>query len=311
MKKISQDFIKTAKICGIEEGLLQKGFFNVEGNKIISEQMPKGVVSNTRETVNGVYAEIRITKGVKLSEPLFFCFGLKGKEEEQMIETNLILEEGAEVEILAHCSFPNAEKSSHKMESKYEIGKNAKLKYTEHHYHGISSGILVMPKLKVNVNEGGVFLSDFVLSKGSVGQVGIEIEVILGKGAKSEINSKVFGKSQKDIISIIDKVTLEGDGSKSLVTMRAAAKNGGRVFMQGETYARGANSVGHIDCQEIVSGKGSIAKAVPIVEVSNDEARVTHEASVGKINQKELETLMTRGMDEGEATELIIEAMMR
>ncbi len=47
------------------------------------------------------------------------------------------------------------------------------------------------------------------------------------------------------------------------------------------------------------------------MEVSNDEARVTHEASVGKINQKELETLMTRGLDDEEATDLIIEAMMR
>jgi len=45
--------------------------------------------------------------------------------------------------------------------------------------------------------------------------------------------------------------------------------------------------------------------------VRNENARVTHEASVGKINQKELETLMTRGLSEDEATELIIEAMMR
>jgi Fe-S cluster assembly scaffold protein SufB len=96
-----------------------------------------------------------------------------------------------------------------------------------------------------------------------------------------------------------------------LIKMRAAAKNGGRVFMQGETYANAAGAMGHVDCQEIVSGEGSIAKAVPIVEVSNDQARVTHEASVGKINQKELETLMTRGLDDEEATDLIIEAMMR
>ncbi|MBT3356231.1 SufD family Fe-S cluster assembly protein [bacterium] len=311
MTKLPSEFVKTAKICGIEHALNNKGHFHVEKNSIISEQMPKGVVAVTRETNNGVVAEIVVGKGVKIKEPLFFCFGLKGTNENQMIETKLTLEEGAEVEILAHCSFPNASKSSHKMKAGYEIGKNAKLIYKEHHYHGKVSGILVMPKLKVNIDEGGVFLSDFVLSKGSVGQVGIEVEVILAKNAKSEISSKVFGKSEKDIISIIDKVTLEGENSKSLVTMRAAAKDGGRVFMQGETYASGANSIGHIDCQEIVSGEGSVAKAVPIVEVSNDKARVTHEASVGKINQKELETLMTRGMDEEEATELIIEAMMR
>ncbi len=311
MTKISKDFIKTAKLCGIDHGLEQKGHFYVEKNKIVSEQMPKGIISQTRETIGGVVAEIIVQEGVKIKEPLFFCFGMKGKNDKQMIETRLILEEGAEIEILAHCSFPNAYKATHKMEAKYKIGKNAKLVYKEHHYHGTSSGILVMPKFKVEIGEGGVFMSDFVLSKGSVGQVGIEVEIELQKDAKSEINSKVFGKSEKDSISIIDKVTLRGDNSKSLVTMRAAAKDGGRVFMQGETYAFGANSVGHIDCQEIVSGEGSVAKAVPIVEVSNDEARITHEASVGKINQKELETLMTRGMNEEEATELIIEAMMR
>ncbi len=311
MVKLSKDFVKTAKICGIDHKLEQEGHFYVDKNKITSEQMPKGISAKTTETKNGIKAEITVEKGVKIKEALFFCFGISGKDDKQTIETRLVLEDDSEVEILAHCSFPNAVNASHKMEAKYEIGKNAKLVYKEHHYHGTSSGILVMPKLKVDVAEGGVFLSDFILSKGSVGQVGIEVEVVLGKNAKSEINSKVFGKGNKDIISIIDKVTLEGENSKSLVTMRAAAKDGGRVFMQGETYALGANSIGHIDCQEIVSGEGSVAKAVPIVEVSSDKARVTHEASVGKINQKELETLMTRGMDEEEATELIIEAMMR
>lgn len=93
--------------------------------------------------------------------------------------------------------------------------------------------------------------------------------------------------------------------------MRAAAKNGGTVLMQGETYAKSAGCIGHVDCQEILSGEGSVARAVPIVEVSNDDARVTHEASVGKINQKKLETLMTRGLNEEEASELIINSLLK
>lgn len=168
----------------------------------------------------------------------------------------------------------------------------------------------MIPKLELLVEEGGKFISNFLLTKGSVGQVGIEVEAILKENAKAEIETKVLGKNSKDIVTIIDKVTLEGENSRSLIKMRAAAMGGGRVLMQGETYARAAGATGHVDCQEIVSGD-SMAKAVPIVEVSNDQARVTHEASVGKINQKELETLMTRGLDEEEATDLIINAMMK
>jgi hypothetical protein len=104
---------------------------------------------------------------------------------------------------------------------------------------------------------------------------------------------------------------MEEEGSRSLIKMRAAAKNGGEVWMQGETYARASGCQGHVDCQEIVVGEDSSARAVPIVDVSHGDARVTHEASVGKVNQKELETLMTRGLNEDEATDLIISSIMK
>ncbi|NCF75289.1 MAG: FeS assembly protein SufBD, partial [Xanthomonadaceae bacterium] len=56
--------------------------------------------------------------------------------------------------------------------------------------------------------------------------------------------------------------------------------------MKTRTKAKGAS--GHIDCQEIVVGENSIAQSIPVVLVKNPEARITHEASVGKVNQKEL-----------------------
>jgi hypothetical protein len=112
-------------------------------------------------------------------------------------------------------------------------------------------------------------------------------------------------------VEIQDKVYMKGENAKSLIKMRAAARNGGSVWMQGETYAEEKDCRGHVDCQEIVVGEGSRARAVPIVEVGNESARVTHEASVGKVNQKELETLMTRGLEEEKATDLIIDAIMR
>ncbi|MFW5888446.1 MAG: SufB/SufD family protein [Patescibacteria group bacterium] len=311
MSKLPQDFIKTAKMCGIEHALGANSYLYIEKNKIISELKGEGIEFHSKETGKGAEAEIRIKSGVKIEEPLFFCFGILGKKDEQFIIPNIVLEDGAEVKIIAHCSFPHAQGATHNMEAEFTIGKNAKFFYDEHHYHGKSSGAKVYPKLNLNIKEGGEFNSNFVLTQGTVGEVGIEIEGNLGKKAKAALESKVLGKSAQDIINITEKINLNGAESKSLIKMRAAAKNGGRVLMQGETYAAGRDSMGHVDCQEIVVGKNSSARAVPIVEVSNDQARVTHEASVGKINQKELETLMTRGMDEEEATELIIASMMK
>jgi hypothetical protein len=309
--KLPQEFIKTAKMCGIEHALNAESHLYIEKNKIISELKGKGIEFNSRETAKGAEAEIRIKSGVRIKESLFFCFGVLGKEDEQSIIPNIVVEDNAEVRIIAHCSFPHAQGATHDMEAEFSIGKNAKFFYDEHHYHGDSSGAKVYPKLNLNIKENGEFNSNFVLTQGTVGEVGIEIEGNLEKRAKTTLESKVLGKSARDIINITEKINLNGEESKSLIKMRAAAKNGGRVFMQGETYAAGRDSMGHVDCQEIVVGENSSARAVPIVEVSHDQARVTHEASVGKINQKELETLMTRGLDEEEATELIITSMMQ
>jgi len=49
----------------------------------------------------------------------------------------------------------------------------------------------------------------------------------------------------------------------------------------------------------------------PRVVVCNDQAQVTHEAAIGTVNRKELETLLARGLDENEAVDLIIRGMIR
>jgi hypothetical protein len=65
-----------------------------------------------------------------------------------------------------------------------------------------------------------------------------------------------------------------------------------------------------MDCTEIVRGRAE-ARNVPIVVVRDDRARVTHEAAIGSVGKKELETLMARGLDEEEAVDVIIRGMLR
>ncbi len=311
VKKLSADFVKTAQMCGMADLIKGKNKFYVEDNKVMAESFPKGIKAIYEEIENGVRVKVVIKKNQKIKDPLFFCFGLKGIKQEQFIYPRIVLEENAEVTIYSHCSFPHSQNNLHEMKGFFEIGKNAKFNYIEQHYHGEKSGAIVNPDLKVEIDEGGEFKSDFNLTKGTVGKVEIRLEAFLAKDTRAEIKTKVFGINKKDQVKIIDIIHLQGENSKSLVTMRAAAKNGGKVWMQGETFANASGAFGHIDCQEIVIGKNSSAKAIPIVEVTNEEARVTHEASVGKINQKELETLMTRGLNEAEATEMIVKALMQ
>jgi hypothetical protein len=311
-QKLPELFVKTVKLYPKSAELLKsKNKFFVKENKVLAQNFPKGVKASYQEGSKGIKAKIVVQKNQKIKEPLFFCFGITDKNFHQEIYPEIIFEENSEATVYSHCSFPNARDNHHDMVGNFKVGKNARFNYIEYHYHGEKSGATVSPKLKVEIAEGGQFLSDFNLSKGTIGKVDIKLEAHLQKNAKTEIKTKAFGVNKKDQVKITDIIHLNGEGSKGLVKMRAAAKNGGKVWMQGETLAKAADSFGHIDCQEIVIGKNSSAKAVPIVEVTHEQARVTHEASVGKINQKELETLMTRGLSEEEATELIINALMK
>ncbi len=308
---LPEEFKKSIELCDLNSLLKSKCRFVVEGNKVIDQEKVEGVEVISEETEKGVNVELKIKKNVKLSEPIFLCFGLSGSHGEQIIIPQVEFEEGAEAELISHCTFSKAIDASHEMGAQFKIGKNAKMRYNEFHYHGDDSGMKVIPKIKVDVAEGGEFVTSFNLSNGTIGKTSIELEVHLAKNARTEIETKVLGRNEKDHIEIVDKVYLEGENSRSLIKMRAAAKSGGTVLMQGETYAMAAGCIGHVDCQEILFGEGSVARAVPIVEVRNDQARVTHEASVGKINQKELETLMTRGLSEEEASELIINSLLK
>lgn len=64
-----------------------------------------------------------------------------------------------------------------------------------------------------------------------------------------------------------------------------------------------------MDCKEIVQGKAG-AKAVPIVQVNHPTTHVTHEAVIGGVDSKQLQTLLARGLTEDDATELIIEGLL-
>jgi Fe-S cluster assembly scaffold protein SufB len=64
-----------------------------------------------------------------------------------------------------------------------------------------------------------------------------------------------------------------------------------------------------MDCTEIVRG-AAVARNVPVVVVRDDGARVTHEAAIGSVSRKELETLMARGLSEDDAVDIIIRGML-
>ena len=218
--------------------------------------------------------------------------------------------DNSEVSVIAHCIFPNAVKVIHKMDAEIDIGENAKFDYKETHYHGEVGGIEVIPKAKIRVRKGGVWQSAFVLSQGLVGRLDYDFEVFCEERAVAELVVKVYGKG-KDDIKVWEKIYLNGVGARGLAKSRIVLSDKAKAEVKGETYGNAPYARGHVDCIELVNGTEAVARAIPIVSVTNDKAKVTHEAAIGSIDKKQVETLMARGLDESEAVDVIVKGILR
>ena len=237
------------------------------------------------------------------------CFGVLHKKGTQKISMDVTLEAGASVHVIAHCLFPKAEKVRHIMDASVRIGEGAEMRYSETHYHGPHGGVTVVPKLAVTVGRNARYFTDFTLTTGRVGKLDIDYTVLAEENAVAELTARVFGHETDDI-RIRDKVMLEGKNSRSIIKTRVAIEGDATAEVTGITEGNAAGARGHVDCMEIVKDH-AVARAVPIVEVNNPLAKVTHEAAIGSVDKRQMETLMAHGLSPEEAVDIIVKGMLR
>ena len=283
--------------------------FAASGNKILSTRATQGLEIKAEETATGIAARVRVLEGTIIKNPVHLCFGILHKKGLQEIRMDIKFETGASARFIAHCIFPKAEKVKHIMDAVVEIGENAQMTYSEVHYHGPYGGIEVLPKAVVKVGKNGRYLADFSLITGRVGKLGIDYTVKAGENAVIELIARVFGHGD-DRISIKEKVTLDGENSKGLIKTRVALEDRAQAEVTGITEGNAAGARGHVDCMEIIKDN-AVAKAIPIVNVTHPLAKVTHEAAIGSVDKRQLETLMAHGLTPEEAVDVIVKGILK
>jgi Fe-S cluster assembly scaffold protein SufB len=282
----------------------------VHENRVLGNDGVSGLKIETEEMDTGVNIHLLVEEGAKIKNPVHLCFGVLPQEGLQEIIMKVDAQDNSEVNVIAHCIFPNAVKVIHKMDADIEIGNNARFDYKETHYHGETGGVELIPKARIKVGRGGVWQSTFALSEGLVGKMDYDFEVDCQEKAVAELLVKVYGKGNDDI-KILEKIYLNGAGARGLAKSRLVLSDNAKAEVRGETYGNAPHARGHVDCIELVSGTEAVARAIPIVSVTNETAKVTHEAAIGSIDRRQVETLMARGLDEDEAVDVIVKGILR
>lgn len=130
---------------------------------------------------------------------------------------------------------------------------------------------------------------------------------MLGRGARAEILSVAFaGRAQHQDAGA--KVVHLAPNTTSRVTSKSVSKDGGRTTYRGLLHVeKGATGVkSSVRCDALILDDHSRTDTYPYIEINEEDATVTHEATVGKIGEEQLFYLMTRGLKESEALNMVV-----
>lgn len=280
----------------------------VHANEVVGLHAVPGLEVDARELPDGIDARIRIRRGVRIEKAIHLCFGLLSSSGMQRILIDLEAEEGSRASVQAHCTFPYASDITHRMDASIRVGPGAAYSYFERHVHGPEGGVLVVPKAKVSVGEGARFKTEFELIKGRVGKIEIDYEALCEARSTTELTARISGRGD-DRIRIDEKASLRGAHATAVLQTYIALRERSVAEVRNTLSASAPGARGHVDCKEIVQDQAR-ASAIPVVEVNHPQAHVTHEAAIGSVDSKQLQTLLTRGLTEDRAIDLIIEGLL-
>lgn len=279
------------------------------GHRLLSLREVPGIRLRAEGAPEAVSAELVVLQGERIKNPIHFCIGVLPRVGAQNVKIRVRVEEQAAAAFIAHCFFPSAERVRHAMDAWVEVGEGAEMRYSEAHYHGPFGGVEVLPRAAVKVAPYGRYFSDFSLTTGRVGKLSIDYEVEARDYAVAEMIARVFGHAKDEII-IQEKMMLAGKASRGLIKTRVALEDEAYAEVTGMTEGGAEGARGHVDCMEIVRDR-AVGKAVPIVKVTHPLAKVTHEAAIGSVDKKQLETLMAHGLSPEEAVNMIVTGLLR
>ncbi|MBN2034934.1 MAG: SufD family Fe-S cluster assembly protein [Deltaproteobacteria bacterium] len=249
---------------------------------------------------------IRALPGSKSIYPVQACLYLDKEGLQQNVHNLIITEEGSELHIITGCSTsPHMKKGIHIGISEFFVKKNAKLSFTM--IHNWAEDMHVRPRSVARVEEGGLFLNNYICMKPVRSLQMYPTTYLEGENAVARFYSIIVGSPGSEY-DLGGRIFLKKPGNKAEIVARAIS-NGGKIIARGHLIGEVAEIKAHLECKGLLL-KGGLIHAIPELEGHADGVEMSHEAAVGKIAQEEISYLMSRGLGEEEATSTIVRGFL-
>jgi len=251
----------------------------------------------TENVVGGLYLIFK----KDITFPFQSCMILSN-DSVQRLHNLIIVNDNVKAFMITGCTAHTGDNGGeHRSITEIILGRNASLNYTMIHDWGEDTK--VYPRTFVNVGENSKFVYNYV-NLNRAAHIQTMPLIRLERNAVAESNSLVYvDRSMIDMGTVIKL----GENAKGRINLRS-------IFNTGELISRGKiignkKSVGHNACDVLMLNDG-VVESIPELVSHSKDAQLSHEAAIGKLSEKEVEYLMTRGMTEDEAISLIVHGFL-
>ncbi len=249
---------------------------------------------------------IRALPGAKAVWPVQACLYLDKDNISQYVHNLIIAEEGSELHVITGCATsPRLKRGLHVGISEFFVKKNATLSFTMIHHW--AEEVMVRPRSVGIVEEGGLFLNNYICMKPVKSLQMYPTTHLVGKGAVARFSSLLVGSPGSEI-DVGGRIFLKAENTRAEIIARAIT-NGGTIINRGDLIGEVPGIKAHLECKGLLL-KGGVMHAIPELRGTVDGVEMSHEAAVGKIAQEEIYYLMSRGLSEEEATATIVRGFL-
>ncbi|MFB6191337.1 MAG: Fe-S cluster assembly protein SufB [Candidatus Nanohaloarchaea archaeon] len=248
---------------------------------------------------------VYVPEGVEVEIPVQAYFRMNSKGMGQFEHTLIIAEENSRVHYIEGCSAPTY--SRHNLHSgcvEVYVGEGAHVQY---------STVQNWSKNTYNLNTKRALVEKEGTMEWVSGSMGSKVTMLYpsshlnGEGAKaSHISIAYAGEGQN--IDTGAKVIHNAPETSSTIESKSISQNGGRTNYRGLLrVAEGAeNASSSVECDALMFDDESVSDTEPFVEIKEDDVDIAHEATVGRLSDEAIYYLMSRGIEEEEAQEMIV-----
>ena len=248
---------------------------------------------------------VYVPKNVKVKIPLQSYFRLNAAGAGQFEHTLIIVDEGANLHIIEGCSAPKYNVANvHAVCVELYVKKNARLRY---------STIENWSKNMYNLNTKRAIVEENGRMEWVSGSFGSHISnlypmtILKGDNATCEFTGITFAGAGQNLDTGAKMVHI-GKNTSTVINTKSISKSGGAcTYRSAIVVNEGAkNAKASVDCSSLMLDNESRSDTVPAMNIMTDDCDVGHEAKIGRISNKAIFYLMSRGISEEDARAMIV-----